>query len=155
MAKVYIAFGSNKGDRAGYIAGALKEMQSRVLITRISSVFESPPAEGVKGGSFFNGAIEVKTGLSPQKLFEFLQAVEIKTGRAIPHLKGEEREVDLDIIFYGNSIIKSQDLTVPHPKYSRRDFVIIPLSEIAPDFRDPETGEKMIALKNKIRGCRK
>lgn len=151
MEKVYIAVGSNKGNRKDYIIGALKHVRKRVSVTRISPFISSRPAEGVKGGLFLNGVFEGMTKLSPQKLFEFLQHVEAEAGRNFPHPRGGAREIDLDIIFYGERVIASKKLVIPHPGYRKRDFVLTPLCEVAPYLKDPVTGERMIDLKKKWR----
>lgn len=139
MNRVYIAAGSNKGDRTGSVIKTLKRLEKHVFITKISTFIQTPPAEGAAGGFFINGVIEGMTGLAPVKLFEFLQDTEKDIGRKHPHKKGDEREIDLDIIFYGSRIVKTQKLTVPHPRYRKRSFVMKPLYDIAPDFVDPET----------------
>ncbi len=139
MNTVYIAAGSNKGDRTGNVIRALKHIEEKLFLTGISSFIETPPAEGADGGFFINGVIEGRTSYSPAELFEFLQDVEKKIGRKHPHKKGDERKIDLDIIFYGNRIIRTRELKVPHPRYRKRIFVLKPLCEIAPDLVDPET----------------
>ncbi|MBN1446236.1 MAG: 2-amino-4-hydroxy-6-hydroxymethyldihydropteridine diphosphokinase [Candidatus Omnitrophica bacterium] len=139
MERVYIAVGSNKGDRAGNIIGALKHIEKYVVITKISPFLSNLPQEGADGGFFMNGVIAGKTGLSPEKLFRILQDVEKKSGRVFPHGRGDEREIDLDIIFYGGRIIKTKEIRVPHPRYRGRYFVVRPLYDIAPDLMDPET----------------
>ncbi|HNS32765.1 MAG TPA: 2-amino-4-hydroxy-6-hydroxymethyldihydropteridine diphosphokinase [bacterium] len=143
MVKVYIALGSNRGNRSRHVTNALRKIQKHVFINRISSFILSRPAENAMGGTFLNGVLEGKTELSPRKLILFLHEIEKNEGRIFPHVRGDEREIDLDIIFYGNRVIKSKALVVPHPRYMERDFVIIPISEIAPLFRDPETGKQM------------
>ncbi len=149
MVKTYIALGSNMHNRHRYILNALRYIQEKVFITKISPFVFSRPAEDVKGGIFLNGVMEGVTKLSPQKLLKFLQVIEAKTGRNFPHEKGEQRTIDLDIIFYGNKVIRDGTLIIPHFRYRQRDFVIIPLCEIAPDFKDPETGETIESLKTK------
>jgi 2-amino-4-hydroxy-6-hydroxymethyldihydropteridine diphosphokinase len=139
--KVYIALGSNKGDRVCNIIKALRHIEERFFITRLSSFIRTSPAENAEGGFFLNGVVEGRTGLSPLKLFEFLQDTEKNMGRKHPHKRGDEREIDLDIIFYGGEIIRTGKLTIPHPGYRKRVFVVSPLYEIAPGFVDPETGQ--------------
>jgi len=139
MDRVYIALGSNKGDRNGNIIRALKYIEKKVLITRISAFVKTMPAEGAAGGFFINGVMEGSTRLTPGELFELLQDTEKKIGRKHPHKKGDEREIDLDIIFYGSRIVRTERLVIPHPRYRKRFFVMEPLCGIAPDFIDPET----------------
>ncbi|MDD3725693.1 MAG: 2-amino-4-hydroxy-6-hydroxymethyldihydropteridine diphosphokinase [Candidatus Ratteibacteria bacterium] len=143
MVKTYIAIGSNKGNRKENIIKSIKKMEEKVRITKISSFIKTPPEEGVEGGSFLNGVIEGKTSLGPIELLFFLQNIEKDMGRKFPHKTGDARTIDLDIIFYGNDVIKTRDIVVPHLKYRKRYFVIIPLDEIAHNIKDPETGESI------------
>ncbi|MCM8767631.1 MAG: 2-amino-4-hydroxy-6-hydroxymethyldihydropteridine diphosphokinase [Candidatus Omnitrophica bacterium] len=142
MKRVYIAIGSNKGDRVKNIKIGLKEIEKLLKIKKISSFFENPPVNA-KGGFFLNGAIEGETNLSPEQLLEKLKDIEKKIGRKFPHKKGDAREIDFDIIFYEKRRIKTKKITIPHPKYRKRIFVLKPLSEINPDFVDPETKKKI------------
>ncbi len=93
----------------------------------------------MKGGYFLNGVVEGKTAFRPQQLLSFLQQVEVNVGREVFHKKGDEREIDLDIVFYGTKVIKRENLVIPHPRYSGREFVLTPLLEIAPYLIDPVT----------------
>ncbi len=142
MKRVYIAIGSNKGDRVKNIKIGLKEIEKLLKIKKISSFFENPPVNA-KGGFFLNGAIEGETNLSPEQLLEKLKDIEKKIGRKFPHKKGDAREIDFDIIFYEKRRIKTKKITIPHPKYRKRIFVLKPLSEINPDFVDPEIKKKI------------
>lgn len=137
MVEVIISVGSNKGDREKNIINSIKKMEEQIYIEKISFFIETTPAENAEGGKFLNGAIAGKTLLDPENLFYFLKGIEKKMGRKFPHKKGDAREIDLDIIFYGEVIIKKSYLKIPHPRYKNRDFVLIPLLEIAPDFVDP------------------
>jgi len=137
MEKIIIAIGSNKGNRQENIKKAIKMMSKKILIEKISSFIQTKPQEGAKGGNFLNGVIEGKTKLNPEELFYFLQKIERILGRKFPHERGDEREIDLDIIFYGDKKIKNGLLQIPHPKYKERMFVLKPLYEISPNFVDP------------------
>jgi len=150
MARVYIGVGSNKGDRKRHIIRALKHLDLNAPITRISAFFSSIPAENARGGTFLNGVVECTTFLSPRGLLSFLLDIEKAEGRSFPHGRGEPREVDLDIIFYGREKIESRDLVIPHPRYRFRDFVIIPLAEIAPLLTDPVSGVRISEIRKGI-----
>jgi len=143
MERIYIAIGSNRGNREANVIIALKKLESEVSIKKISPFINTPPEEGADGGFFMNGVIEGETSLSPENLLSFLQDIEKSMGRKFPHKIGDEREVDLDIIFYGDSVIKTGNFIVPHPKYRKRYFVVFPLYEIAPCIKDPETEESI------------
>jgi len=142
MEKVIIAIGSNKGDRVKNIIKGIKELEKSVNIKKISSFYENPPVKA-KGGYFLNGAIEVETKISPENLLKILKDIEKKIGRKFPHERGDEREIDFDIIFYDNKIINKKNFKVPHPEYRNREFVLKPLCEILPDFVDPKTNKKV------------
>lgn len=146
MERVYIAVGSNKGDRAGNIISALKHIEKHILIRKTSPFLHNRPQEGAGGGFFMNGVIEGKTGLPPENLFHMLQDIEKKSGRIFPHARGDEREIDLDIIFYGGRVIKTKEIRVPHPRYRKRYFVVRPLYDIAPDLKDPETKQTISSI---------
>ncbi|MCX8082169.1 MAG: 2-amino-4-hydroxy-6-hydroxymethyldihydropteridine diphosphokinase [bacterium] len=150
MVKVYIAIGSNKGNREKNILKALKKMEKYITIKKISPFLITPPEEGAYGGFFLNGVIEGETSLESKNLLIVLQNIERDMGREFPHKSGDERIIDLDIIFYGNKIIKSKNFTVPHPKYKKRYFVILPFYEIAPYMKDPETGESIYEIYKRI-----
>ncbi|MCM8804816.1 MAG: 2-amino-4-hydroxy-6-hydroxymethyldihydropteridine diphosphokinase [Candidatus Omnitrophica bacterium] len=142
MKKVIISIGSNKGDKNKNIIRVLKEIEDIGKIKKISSFYENKPVEA-KGGNFLNGAVEIEVKISPEKLLKKLKDIEKKIGRKFPHERGDEREIDLDIIFYGDRIINKEDLKIPHPQYKKREFVLKPVCEINPDFVDPKTFEKV------------
>ncbi|MCM8762500.1 MAG: 2-amino-4-hydroxy-6-hydroxymethyldihydropteridine diphosphokinase [Candidatus Omnitrophica bacterium] len=150
MVKAYIAIGSNKGNREHNVIKALKKMEKGLTIKKISPFFTTPPEEGANGGFFINSVIEVETKFSPENLLLFLQNIEKSMGRKFPHKTGDERTIDLDIIFYGNIVIKTGNFFVPHPKYSKRYFVVFPLYEIAPLIKDPETGESISVIYRRL-----
>jgi 2-amino-4-hydroxy-6-hydroxymethyldihydropteridine diphosphokinase len=147
--KVYIGIGSNKGEKIENIKRGLKEIEKFLIIKKISSFFENPPIN-VEGEFFLNGAIEVETNMSPEFLLEKLKSVEKKIGRKFPHKKGEAREIDFDIIFYGKKIINTKELKIPHPEYKKREFVLKPLLEINCELKDPETNEKLKEIYKKL-----
>lgn len=144
--KVIIGIGSNKGNRMGNIKKGIKYLQNFLEIEKISSFIETPPMEGVKGGNFLNGVVVGKTEFSPDKLLEILKNIEKKIGRKFPHQKGDEREIDFDIIFYSKEIVNIEKLKIPHPKYRKRHFVMEPLVEVEPEFIDPEVNKKVIEI---------
>lgn len=153
MEKVYIAIGSNKGERVKNIKSGLKEIEKFLKIKKISSFYENPPVKA-KGGFFLNGAIEVETKISPEELLEKLKNIEKKIGRKFPHKKGDEREIDLDIIFFDKRKIKTKKIKIPHPEYKKREFVLKPLSEIIPDFVDPEINRKVKDIYREIKNIK-
>ncbi|HOK79765.1 MAG TPA: 2-amino-4-hydroxy-6-hydroxymethyldihydropteridine diphosphokinase [bacterium] len=139
MAEVFIALGSNLGDRKRNILNAVEKIKEKVKIIRISSIYRTQPQEGVAGKWFLNGVLNGQTHLSPEQLLRFLQSIEENMGRPKNHKKNLARTIDLDILFYDNCIIKKRHLRIPHPGISTRDFVLKGLLEIAPDLEHPET----------------
>ena len=142
MKRVFIAIGSNKGDREENIIKSLKEIEKIAEIKKISSFYENEPIN-VNGGYFLNGIIEINTKFDPFQLFKKLKEIEKKIGRKFPHRRGDEREIDLDIIFYGKDILNTKQLKIPHKEFKNREFVLKGLSEIVPDFVAPEINKKV------------
>ncbi|MDR1123688.1 MAG: 2-amino-4-hydroxy-6-hydroxymethyldihydropteridine diphosphokinase [Elusimicrobiota bacterium] len=136
---VYIAFGANKGDVKKNIAAAVAGLEAFGSVEKISPLFITEP-EGFKGQpDFTNGALEFKTALAPQDLLRALKDIETRLGRGPAPANGP-REIDLDIIFYNSQTVQTPRLTIPHPRAHEREFVLLPLSFIAPDFTHPITG---------------
>ena len=135
---VYIALGSNKGNREDNLRKAAAELNTvpDCRITAKSSVYEAKPYGSVKQDNFLNAVISVETGLWLKKLFFFLKEIEKKLGRTVTKKWGP-REIDLDLLFFDKTIYSDFELNVPHPGIMERDFVIVPFSEIAPDFIYP------------------
>lgn len=142
MPIVYIAFGSNLGDRNKNIQQAIEFLKARpkIKVIKTSSIIETEPEDGPRQGKFLNGAVKIETDLSPRELLEILQKIETDLGRerAVQIAGSREREkngpriIDLDIIFYGNETINEPDLVIPHPRWQDREFVKKPLREIMP-----------------------
>ncbi len=132
MADVYLALGSNLGDRAGYLSEALRRLNP----VCVSSFHETAPEGYLDQGPFLNAAALVSTTLAPMEFLHELQAIEHALGRErlIPN---GPRTIDLDILFWAQAIIDTPALTVPHPRLHVRRFVLAPLAEIAPDFTHP------------------
>jgi 2-amino-4-hydroxy-6-hydroxymethyldihydropteridine diphosphokinase len=134
---VYLSLGSNLGDRASHIERALELlMDSGVRITRRSALYQTEPVGFQAQGWFLNTAVEAETELMPRQLLHVVRRIEQQLGRKrIVH--AGPRTVDIDILFYGASIIRSVDLEIPHPRMAGRRFVLIPMAEIAPALRHP------------------
>ncbi|MCM8759290.1 MAG: 2-amino-4-hydroxy-6-hydroxymethyldihydropteridine diphosphokinase [Candidatus Omnitrophica bacterium] len=137
MVEIFIGIGSNKGNRKNNISKAIELLTEKVELIKISKIYKTQPQEGVRGGWFLNGVIMGKTSLTPEMLLKFLQSIEQDLGRPANHKKNSERTIDLDILFYGNKIIEKHNLTIPHPRLDRREFVLKGLMEICPDFVHP------------------
>lgn len=131
--KAYVAFGSNMGDRRAHIeAGiqALKE-EKRIRLGRISDMIVTEPYGGVEQEEFLNGCLELDTLLTPHELLEVLHEAERREKRE-RLIHWGPRTLDLDLLFYGNEILETEELAVPHPEIEKRLFVLEPLAQIAP-----------------------
>jgi 2-amino-4-hydroxy-6-hydroxymethyldihydropteridine diphosphokinase len=138
---VYLGLGSNVGDREANLRDALKRLESAgIRVVRRSSLYETEPQELREQPWFLNAVVEVETDLFPLQVLACIRNIERAMGRRRVTPKGP-RNIDIDILFYGRSVIDTADLEVPHPRIAQRRFVLEPLSEIAPDFRNPVTGK--------------
>ncbi|MAB49431.1 MAG: 2-amino-4-hydroxy-6-hydroxymethyldihydropteridine diphosphokinase [Flavobacteriaceae bacterium] len=133
---VYIALGSNKGNRLEYLQLAIDAIFEKVgTIRKISKVYETP-ALGFEGDNFYNACIKIETELKPKKLLRVLKQIEADLGRTTKKSDTyESREIDLDILFYEDEVINEKSLIIPHPAIHLRKFVLVPLSNIAKDVR--------------------
>jgi 2-amino-4-hydroxy-6-hydroxymethyldihydropteridine diphosphokinase len=141
---IYIALGSNIEPRESYINLAIEEIGSFTSLVKISSVIESKPVGFESDVDFLNAVIQISCELTPRELLLKLQEIEKKLGRdkkSTFDSRGKQiyssRIIDLDILFYGNQVLISPRLTIPHPEIYNRDFVLFPLKEIAGDYIDP------------------
>jgi 2-amino-4-hydroxy-6-hydroxymethyldihydropteridine diphosphokinase len=135
----YIALGSNIEPRGKYIQNALNRITEHetIEVLQVSSVYETEPEGGPKGqGLFLNAVAEVRTTLSPMELLKTLQSIEAELGRKRTIYWGE-RTIDLDILLYGDEIISTDKLIIPHPLMHERRFVLQPLAQIAPHVIHP------------------
>lgn len=141
---VYIGVGSNVGDRLENILKAIRklsEMPGGKIIAK-SSLYETRPFGVTEQENFYNLAIAYETDMAPQELFSALKGIEKEVGRK-KRERWHAREIDLDILLFGELIIKTESLTIPHPGMIYRDFVILPLLEINNNITDPETGIRL------------
>ncbi len=140
--QAYLGIGSNMGDKQGYVAQALTSLKKHPLIRNVESsrLILTAPYGGVEQEDFLNGAIGLKTLLSPYELLSFLQTLEKEAGRERKVHWGP-RTLDLDILFYDGFVSNEEVLTVPHPDMANRSFVLEPLNELCPWQRHPLTGK--------------
>jgi dihydroneopterin aldolase/2-amino-4-hydroxy-6-hydroxymethyldihydropteridine diphosphokinase len=132
MLTVYLALGSNLGSRRENIKSALEEIKllKSTKVLKSSKIIDSIPLGGPKGqGKFLNAALKISTGLSPFMLLKRLKMIEKELGRA-KTVRNGPRVIDIDILLYGDKVIRTKRLCVPHPRMFKRDFVIQPLSEV-------------------------
>ena len=144
---VYIALGSNKGDKLNYLQQAIDHIYASVgNVSQIAKIYKTE-ALGFEGDYFFNTCIKVETSLDAFSVLNALQAIEKKLGRdKTPNAGYENREIDLDIIFYDDAIISETNLSIPHIETQNRKFVLLPLNDLAPQFKHPKLLKTVEAL---------
>ena len=137
---VHLGLGSNLGDRKEFLSMACNYLSSEVITGfRASSIYESEPLLKMKQSKYFNMVVSGFTVLSPKDLLKKCQQIEIRLGR-IRRERWGSREIDIDIISYGSSIIDNDDLVIPHPEIENRSFVLMPMLELSPEWLHPENG---------------
>jgi 2-amino-4-hydroxy-6-hydroxymethyldihydropteridine diphosphokinase len=136
-AKVYLALGSNVGDRQANLRQALRLLnESGVFVVKTSSLYETEPLDYLDQAWFLNSVVEAETQRKPLTLLRTLREIEKKMGSKKPFAKGP-RLIDLDILLYDAETISTPELQVPHPRMLERRFVLVPLAEIAPSLQHP------------------
>jgi 2-amino-4-hydroxy-6-hydroxymethyldihydropteridine diphosphokinase len=137
MAIVYLALGSNIGDREMNLREAVRLLsESGIHIINVSSIYETEPVDYLDQPWFLNAVLEATTKLAPAQLLATLRNIESQMGSKKAFAKGP-RLIDLDILLYDNATIETADLQIPHPRMLHRNFVLAPLAEIAPTLRHP------------------
>lgn len=143
MKLVYIALGSNVGDCEEHLRQARARIESPDLrVLRASSIYETAPRDVEDQPWFLNQVLECETDLFPRQLLARLQKIEQDMGRKRRMAKGP-REIDLDILLFGDAVVKAPELEVPHPRIAERRFVLEPLAELIPEKRHPGTRKTM------------
>jgi len=148
MERAYLLLGSNLGDRESYLKLAVKAINREVgeVISR-SSVYETEPWGYDDDKPYLNQAIKIVTGLTPEQVLRMVLKIEKRNGRRRRFDGGiEAREIDIDILFFGDLVIKTAHLCIPHPRLHLRKFVLIPMADLDPDFIHPESGKTIGAL---------
>ncbi|MCD8264872.1 MAG: 2-amino-4-hydroxy-6-hydroxymethyldihydropteridine diphosphokinase [Tannerellaceae bacterium] len=136
MAKVYLSLGTNLGDKEYNLCEAIKQIQDQIgEIFSLSDFYATEPWGFSSENTFLNAAVGVITHLSPSALLEETSLIEKNMRRANKSVKGtyKDRIIDIDILLYDNLIIEDTSLIIPHPYMTQRNFVLIPLNQIAPN----------------------
>lgn len=148
----YIGFGSNQGDLAALCGGAVESLglHPDIRVVRVSSLYRTRPVGPLDQPWFVNGVLRVETALDPGELLEALLAVERAFGRRRDGTRWGPRTLDLDLLSYDDVILDKPDLSLPHPRLHERLFVLLPLAEIAPDWRHPVLAETARTLCDRL-----
>ena len=142
---VYLGLGSNMGNRQDNLDRALDLLSQRLRTGKVSSIYDTEPIGNVNQPRFLNLVCQVYTRLAPRELLTLAKGIELKLGRALGK-SNAPRPIDIDILFYGDLVIETPELVIPHPRLTERAFVLVPLDEIAPDLVHPVSGKTVKEL---------
>ncbi len=151
LATAYLCLGSNMGEREENLCQALTLLSQEVNLEEVSSIYETEPVGYREQSSFLNLVCRITTRLRPEELLHLAKEIEAKMGR-VPSFPNAPRPIDIDILFYDNKIIKTDNLVIPHPRLKERAFVLIPLAEIAPDLVHPKLEKSIAELAKNVKG---
>ncbi len=151
--QVYVAMGSNLGDRDAHLAAGLAALRASegIEVVAVSPLYETDPIGPPPQGPYLNGAIQLSTSLDPHALLKRLLEIEAERGRTRGADRNAPRTLDLDLLLYGDRKWVGPDLEIPHPRLAERPFVLEPLCDLAADFIHPVLGETIRALALRVR----
>ena len=151
MPLAYIGFGSNIGDRLAHIQNAIHTLSKTegIALQKVSSVYTTDPVGYEAQAQFLNGVAAIETSLAPLSLLHTLKHIETAIGRK-HRIRWGPREIDLDILIYGDLCVQTEKLVIPHPEMHLRGFVLVPLEEIAPNLVHPVCQESIRTLRNRL-----
>lgn len=147
---VYLGLGSNMGSRKGNLDRGLELLSQRVQLGQVSSIYDTAPVGNTQQPRFLNLVCQVNTRLAPMGLLTLAKGIESKLGRTL-HERNAPRPLDIDILFYGDQIIETPKLVIPHPRLEERDFVLVPLAEIAPELVHPVSSKTIRELLQELK----
>jgi 2-amino-4-hydroxy-6-hydroxymethyldihydropteridine diphosphokinase len=149
MNKVYLSLGSNRGGRKAHLKNAIDLISEWAgEVTVVSSLYETPPWKMEDETDFINQALLLETEMSSAQLIDTIILIESMMGRQRSANKYEPRKIDIDVLFFNDEIINTEELTVPHPLLQERKFVLVPMAEIAPEFIHPVLKKSITQLLN-------
>lgn len=136
MNTVYLALGTNLGDRLANIEAVLAALPPQVLLVQRSPIYQTAPWGYPDQPDYLNLVVKGETELSPEKLLAYLKQIEVELGRR-PTIRYGPRLIDIDILFYDDLVVVTPDLIIPHPSLHERPFVLVPLADLDPDLVHP------------------
>jgi 2-amino-4-hydroxy-6-hydroxymethyldihydropteridine diphosphokinase len=136
MHTIFLALGSNVGDKVANLEQAILLLEEHVSGIKKAQLYQTKPVGYEQQDNFVNTAVAGQTDLSPEELFIFVKQIEKKVGRT-ERFRWGPREIDIDILFYDDLILKNETLQIPHPRLHERDFVLRPLMDLAPQLSHP------------------
>jgi 2-amino-4-hydroxy-6-hydroxymethyldihydropteridine diphosphokinase len=145
----YLSLGSNIGDREQHLHDAIARLAACGPVMSVSSFYETEPVEFTDQAWFLNCAVALETLLTPERLMKQLLAIEQEMGRKRMQQKGP-RIIDIDILLFGDVVVDTPELVIPHPAMAARRFVLEPLAEIAPEVRHPALQKTIRQLQNEF-----
>ncbi|HEX9814398.1 MAG TPA: 2-amino-4-hydroxy-6-hydroxymethyldihydropteridine diphosphokinase [Myxococcota bacterium] len=151
--QVFVAMGSNLGDRDAHLAAGLARLRATkgIEVVAVSPLYETEPVGPAPQGLYLNGAIQLATTLHPKALLDRLLEIEIAEGRNRGVDRNAPRTLDLDLLLYGGRKLAGPDLEIPHPRLAERPFVLEPLCDLAAEFVHPVLGETIAVLARRVR----
>lgn len=153
MTQVFIGLGSNMGDRVEHLHQALSQLDQVLHLNQLSPVYETAPKYVEDQSPFLNMAVGAEAELEASPLLAELKRIEVEIGRVPSPERYGPRAIDLDILFYGDLVLETPDLTIPHPLMFEREFVLRPLADIAGDFRHPVSGKTVLEMLLSLQGA--
>jgi 2-amino-4-hydroxy-6-hydroxymethyldihydropteridine diphosphokinase len=148
---IYVALGSNLGNRQANLAMALRMLEPLARVEAVSALYESPPQPPAPPPPYFNAACRIVTGLSPDALLRHLKRIEHLIGRRDTQ-RWAPRPIDLDIALYDDQVLDDGDLAVPHPRLTERAFVLRPLLDLDPELTHPISGSRLADVLTRVGG---
>lgn len=151
MPEAYLGFGSNLDDKEDNLRQAMARLEEKCRVLKASSIYHTEPVGYKDQDWFLNGVAQVETDLAPRDLLGFLRSIEFALAR-VDRVPDGPRTIDLDILFYGDRVLREDDLVIPHPRLHLRRFVLVPLNEVAPELVHPVLERKVKDLLSRLRG---
>lgn len=145
MHQVVLGLGGNRGDRLALLDKASKLLAQKMDLEKASSIYHTAAWGGNSHGAYLNQVLVLNTSMKAEECLNFIQQIENQLGRK-REVKWGDRTMDIDILYFDNEIIDTERLKVPHPHIANRNFVLVPLAEVLPDFVHPQMGKSSMVL---------